>query len=66
MTRLRFEDILRNLHFMYSKEDDKSYQVRSLIDHFNQSFNNFVINDDSKSIDKHMPTVKFNSRSSIT
>ena len=46
--------------FSDNTKDDKSdisYKVRSLINHFNQSFSNFVSNDNSQSIDGHM--VKF-------
>ena len=64
MARSRFEDIIRNLHFSDNTKDDKSGKVRSLINHFNQSFINSVSNDDSQSIDKHM--VKLKGRSSIT
>ena len=41
MSRSRFEDILQNLNFSDNTKDDKSdkgYKVRSLINHFNQSF----------------------------
>ena len=38
-------------------------KVRSLVNHFNQSFSNSVTNDDSQSIDGHM--VKFKGRSSM-
>ena len=66
MARLSFEDILRNLHFSdYTKDNksDKGYKVRSLINHFNQSFSNSVSNDDSQSIDEFL--VKFKSLSSM-
>ena len=66
MARSRFEDILQNLHFSGNTKDDKSdkdYKVRSLINHFNQSFSNSVSNDDAQGIDEHM--VKFKGRSSI-
>ena len=61
MTRSRFEHILQNRHFLGNTKDDssdKGYKVRSLINHFNQSFSNFVSNDDSGSIYEHI--VKFN------
>ena len=66
MARLRFEDILRNHYFLDSTKDyksDKCYKVRSLINHFNQSFSNSVSNDDFQTIVEHM--VKFNSRLSM-
>ena len=66
MARLRFEDILRNFHYSDNTKDDKSdkgYKIISLINHFNQRFSNFVSNDDSQSIHKHM--VKFKGRSSM-
>ena len=61
MTRSRFKDNLRNLHFSDNIKDEKShkgYKVRSFINHFNQSVNNFVSNDNL-----HM--VKFKGRSSM-
>ena len=66
MARSRFEDILQNLHFSDNTKDtksDKGYKVRSLINHFNQSFSNSVSNDDSQGVDEHM--VKFKGRSSM-
>ena len=50
MARSRFEDILQNLHFSGNAKDDKSdkdYKVRSLINHFNQSFSKSVSDDDA-------------------
>ena len=64
MARSRFKDILQNLNFLDNKKDgksDKCYKVRSLVNHFNQSFSNYVSNDGSQRIDKHM--VKFEGRS---
>ena len=55
VARSRFEDVLRNLHFLDNAKDDK---VRYLINHFNQSFSNSVSNDESQSIVKHMVTFK--------
>ena len=66
MSRSRFEEILQNLHFSDNTKDDKSdkgYKVRSLINHFNQSFSECVSDDCTQSIDEHM--VKFTGRSSI-
>ena len=66
MSRSRFEEILLNLHFSDNTKDDKSgkgYNVRSLINHFNQSFFEFVSDDSTQSIDEHM--VKFTGRSSM-
>ena len=66
MTRSKFEDILRNLHFSDNTKDEKSYKgckIRFLINHFNQRFSNSVSNDDYQSTDEHM--VKFNGRSSM-
>lgn len=48
-----------------TSNDSKSsidYQVRSLINYFNQSFSDSASNDDSQSIDEHV--VKFKVRSS--
>ena len=66
MTRSKFEDILQNLHFSDNTKDEKSdkgCKIRSLINHFNQSFSNSVSNDDYQSIDEYM--VKFKGRSSM-
>ena len=66
MTRSKFEDILQNLHFSDNTKDDKSdkgCKMRSLINHFNQSFSNSVSSDDYQSIDEYM--VKFKGRSSM-
>ena len=41
MARARFEEILSNLHFADNSKDDKSdkgYKVRTIINHFNDSF----------------------------
>ena len=66
MSRSRFEDTVSNLYFSGNAKDDKSdkgCKVRSLVNHFNQSFSNSVTNDGSQSIDGHM--VKFKGRSSM-
>ena len=66
MSRSRFEKILQNFHFSDNTKDDKSdkgYKVRSLINHFNQSFPDCVSDDCTQSIDEHM--VKFTGRSSM-
>ena len=57
---------MQNLHFSDNTKDDKSdkgYKVRSLINHFNQSFSECVSDDCTQSIDEHM--VKFTGRSSM-
>ena len=57
MVGLRFEDTLQNLHFSDNTKDDKNdkgYKIRFLVNHFNQSFSNSVLNDDSKSTDEHI------------
>ena len=48
-----------------TKDDksDKGYKVRSLINHFNQSFSECVSDDRTQSIDEYM--VKFTGRSSM-
>ena len=49
MARSRFKDILGNPYFSDNAKDDKSdkdYKIRSLINHFYQSFSNSVSNDD--------------------
>ena len=41
ISRTRFEQLMRNLHFEDNQEDkksDKAYNVRSVISHFNDSF----------------------------
>ena len=56
-----FGDILQNLDFLDNTKDDNSdkhYKDRSLIKHFNQGFSNFVLNDSSHIIDKHMAKFK--------
>ena len=65
MTRSRFERTLRNLHFSGNTDvkNDKGHKVKSLINHFSQSFSNSVSNDDSQSHDEHM--MKFKGRSSM-
>ena len=65
MTRQRFKDILRNLHFSdnaKSDKNDKVFKIRPMIDHFSSSFSNAVSNDEFQSVDKNM--VKFKGRSS--
>ena len=57
---------MQNLHFSDNTKDDKSdkgYKVRSLINHFSQSFSECVSDDCTQSIDEHM--VKFTGRSSM-
>ena len=66
MSRSRFEGVLQNLHFSGNTKDDKSdkvYKVRSLINHFSQSFSECFSDDCTQSIDEHM--VKFTGRSSM-
>ena len=66
MSRSRFEEILQSLHFSDKTKVDKSdkgYKVRSLINHFNQSFPECVSDDCTQSIDEQV--VKFTGRSSM-
>ena len=66
MSRSRFEEILQHLHFSDNTKDDvsdKGYKVRSLTNHFNQSFPECVSDDCTQSIEEHM--VKFTGRSSM-
>ena len=66
MPRSRFEDTVSNLSFSGNTKDhksDKGCKVRSLVNHFSQSFSNSVTNDDFQSIDGHM--AKFKGRSSM-
>ena len=66
MSRSRFDEILQNLHSSDSTKDDKSdkgYRVRSLVNHFNQSFSECVSDDRTQSIHENM--VPFTGRSSM-
>ena len=65
MTRQRFKDILRNLHFsdnVMRDKNDKGFKISPVIDHFNKSFSNALPNDELQSVDEHM--LKFEGRSS--
>ena len=66
MTRQRFKDILRSLHFLDNAKSDKNekgFKIRPLINYFNNSFSNAVSNDELQSVDEHM--VKFKVCSSM-
>ena len=66
MSRTRFEQILHDLHFADNQNEDKTektYKVRPIISHFNDSFPLCVSNDSKQSIDEHM--VKFKGRSTM-
>ena len=66
ISRTRFEQLMRNLHFADNQEDkksDKAYNFRSVISHFNDSFLVCVSNDSTQSVDDHM--VKIKGRSSM-
>ena len=66
MTKQRFKDFLRSLHFSDNTKSDKNakgFKIRSVIDHLNNSFSNAASNDEVKSVDKHM--VKFKGCSSM-
>ena len=61
--RSRVEDISGNPRFLDNTKDgkvadSKGYKVRSLINHFNDSFSRSFSNDDSQSINQHV--VKLN------
>ena len=53
--------VTRALEMLWLDRDFK--QVRSLINHFNKSFSNSVLNDDSQSINEHI--AKFKGRLSM-
>lgn len=61
MSRKRFEEILRFLHFNdnFDKqaEVDKCWKVRMLIDHFNYVYRRYTLDTREQSIDEHM--IKF-------
>ena len=58
VARSRFDYILQNFHFLDNTKDDKGYKVRSLINHFNESFSNSVSNDGAQSIDERMVNIQ--------
>ena len=61
MVRSGFEYILRNLQFSDNTKDNKSEKgckVRSLMNHFKQSFSDSVSNNDSQIINKHIEKLK--------
>lgn len=61
MPRTRFEQIRQNLHFCnndcQSKEIDRAFKVRPVMNHFNDCFQNVMNNSKRQSIDEHM--IKF-------
>lgn len=65
MTINRFEEIRRNLHFTDNSNEppksdpcyDRAFKIRSIIDHFNQAFQNAMTNTKTQAIDEHM--IKF-------
>ena len=66
MSRTRFEQILRNLHFADNQKDkniDKTYKGRFAMIYFNDSFLSCVFNDSIQSVAEHI--VKFKGRSSM-
>ena len=61
ITRDRFMDILKNLHFNNNFETDPSdrgYKIRSLIDHLNAAFQAAMSDASKQSIDEHMTKFK--------
>lgn len=67
MSRDRFSEILRNLHFTNNlaeqSKTDKAWKVRSLIEHFNFVYQRFAANTANQSIDEHM--IKFKGNNSM-
>ena len=66
MTRQRFKEILRSLHFSdnaKSNNNNKGFKICPVTNHFNKSFLNAVSNDEFQSVDEHM--VKFKGHSSM-
>ena len=67
MSRNRWEEILRNLHFsnnlsQFAKED-KAWKVRSLIQHYNYVYQRYAYDTSEQSIDEH--TCKFKGKNSM-
>lgn len=66
MTRNRFKDILRNLHFSNNQTadlTDKANKVRQVMNHLNKAFAAAMSNSSRQSVDEHM--VKFKGKSSM-
>ena len=66
MTKSRFKEILRNIDFFDNDtagSNDEDNKVRSLIDHFNETFQNALANSSNQTFDEHM--IKFKGRLSI-
>ena len=64
LTTTRYQEFLQNLYFAgNAKQDitDKSYKIRPIIDHLNESFQAVFLNEPKQSIDEHMK--KFKGRS---
>lgn len=65
MTRTRYEDMRRNLHFCNNEEHrapsspdyDRAYKIRPVMVHLNRAFQNVLNNTKTQSIDEHM--IKF-------
>ena len=61
MVRSRLEDIIYKITIFWTTKKMTSYKghkVRSLMNHFNQSFSNSISNDDFQRIDEHMVKLK--------
>ena len=61
MTRNRFVNILRNLHFSDNEtadKSDKAYKMRNVINHLNEAFQNAMSDAKRQSPDEHMTKFK--------
>ena len=67
MTRKRFEEIWKNLHFSdnndRSLDGDKARTVRPIISHLNFCYQDAAMNEEHQSVDEHM--IKFKGRSQM-
>ena len=65
-TKSGLKELLYNIHLCdndTADSNDKGDKVRPLIDHFNETFQNAVVNSPNQSIDEHM--IKFKERLSM-
>ena len=66
-TRNRFQEVLRNLHFVNNddrtEDSPKDFKIRPIIDHLNSAFKEAMSDADEQSIDEHM--IKFKGKSSM-
>ena len=66
VTRARYQEVLKNLHFAENTKQDKTvkdHKIRPIIDHLNELFQAIFSNESEQSIDEHI--TKFKGRSSM-